>query len=319
MKIGVARGGPSAEYDVSLMSGAEVLKHLPGHYDGLDVLITKDGQWYSGGLLREPRQIFDNVDLIFNALHGEFGEDGRVQQIFESYNIPYTGSQIIPSSLAMRKHRAREIFTRHGIKIPRALVFSQDEFLPEDPEYAAQQVFEAIPPLWVVKPASRGSSVGVSICQSFSELVDGIENAFSYDNTILVEEYIKGREATCGVLENFRSENLYAFPPVEIIPPEGNFFDYTVKYNGATREICPANFDSAVKRELENLAKRAHQILDCRHYSRSDFIVSPRGVYLLETNTLPGLTAESLLPKAARVSGLEFSDFLDHVIKLALL
>jgi len=322
IKVGVVRGGPSSEYDVSLKTGGEVLRHLPGRYKGVDILLTRDGQWHVNGFPKKPAQIFHNsaggIDVVFNALHGEFGEDGRVQQIFESYNILYTGSQIVPSSLAMNKHLARELFSRYGILLPRGLVFKSDDFFGLDAECCAGKVFSSLALPWVVKPASAGSSVGVSICRSFSELVAGIEQADRYGSAVLVEEYIKGREATCAVLENFRDKNYYALPPVEILPPEGKFFDYNVKYNGSTKEICPAGFSHEIKRELERIARRAHRVLGLRHYSRADFIVSPRGIYLLEVNTLPGLTAESLLPKAAAAAGLEFPQLLDHIIQLAL-
>ncbi len=322
----MVRGGPSSEYEVSLRSGAQVLKHLPENYKGFDILLDKNGDWHLNGFPQKPAKIFQAVDVIFNALHGEFGEDGRVQQFFEAFNMPYTGSSVIPSALAMKKHLARKLFARYGIKTPAGFVFSQDseEFLRDEPEYFAEQVFKAMPPLWVVKPASCGSSVGVSICGSFEELARAIEKAFSYGDTIIVEEYIKGREATCGVLENFRDKAEYVLPPVEIVPPQGRFFDYEVKYDGSTREICPADFDLETKRQLEETASKAHQILGCRHYSRSDFIVSsacagrPRGIYLLEVNTLPGLTAGSLYPKAAVAAGLSYSEFLDHILQLAL-
>ncbi|MDO8555208.1 MAG: D-alanine--D-alanine ligase, partial [bacterium] len=294
IKVGVVRGGPSSEYDVSLKTGGEVLKHLPSRYKGYDVLVTKDGQWHLNGFSAEPARIFEKIDVFFNALHGEYGEDGRVQQVFESFNAPYTGSEIIPSVLAMKKHRANELFNRAGMRTPRSLVFKRGDLIFESTEDIASKVFSSMPPLWVVKPASLGSSVGVSICKSFTELIEGIEKAFSGDSTILVEEFIKGREATCGVLESFRGQYVYAFPPVEIVPPEEHFFDYEVKYNGSTREICPAGFEHSIKREIENLAKKAHQILGCRHYSRTDFIISKRGIYVLEINTLPGLTSQSL-------------------------
>ena len=175
-----------------------------------------------------------------------------------------------------------------------------------------------MPPLWVVKPASAGSSVGVNICSDLPELRKGIEKAFQYGDAILVEEYIKGKEATCGIIEDFRGEHCYALPVIEIIPPDNTFFDYEVKYDGSTREICPAGFEKSVKRKIEKIARKAHEVLGCRHYSRADFIVSNRGVYLLEVNTLPGLTSESLLPKAAAAAGLEFPQLLDHLLKLAL-
>lgn len=336
IKVGVVRGGPSSEHEVSIKTGGEVLNHLPKHYKGVDILLTKDRQWHVNGFAKEPAEIFQpafgRIDVVFNALHGEFGEDGRAQQVFESFGVPYTGSRIVPSSLAMNKHLARELFGRHGIKIPRGLVFKKDDFFGLDAEDCARRVFGSMSPPWVVKPASAGSSVGVSVCDSFFELIKGLERAAHHGSAVLVEEYIKGVEATCGVLGNFLGKEHYALPPIEIIPAFANpclpagrasagkpsFFDYGAKYDGSTHEICPAGFDMDTKREIERVACEAHKILGLRHYSRADFIVSPRNIYLLEVNTLPGLTAESLLPKAARAAGLEFPALLDHLIQLAL-
>jgi len=318
IKVGVARGGPSSEYDISLKTGGEVLKYLPERYEGLDVLIDKSGQWHLSGFPQKPLEIFERVDVLFNALHGEFGEDGRVQQLFEGCNAPYTGSRILASALAMKKHLAREIFQQFGISVPKAMVFSADKFYGLDVADCAKKIFNSMSPPWVIKPASAGSSVGVSICSSFSELVRAMEKASAVGDVVLAEGYIKGREATCAVLEDFRGEKYYALPVVEIVPPLGKFFDYDVKYDGSTREICPAGFDGDTKRRLEQTARLAHQILGCRHYSRADFIVAKDGVYLLEVNTLPGLTSESLFPKAAAAAGLEFPQLLDHILKLAL-
>lgn len=318
IRVGVLRGGPSVEYEVSLNTGGAVLKHLPKMYKGNDILLSRDEEWFLNGFLKKPVDVFNSVDVVFNGLHGSFGEDGKVQGFFESFGIPYTGSGVLASSLAMKKHLARDAFLRGGLKMPRAMIFRGEEFFGVETMECVKKVFSSMPPPWVVKPASAGSSVGVSICNSFDELIAGIDKANETDHVIIVEEYIKGIEATCGVMENFRGEQLYAFPVVEILPPEGNFFDYNVKYNGSTRELCPASFDNSVKREVENMARRAHRLLGCDHYSRSDFIISPRGIYILELNTLPGLTSESLLPKAAAVVGVSFSDLIDHLIWLAL-
>ncbi len=326
IKVGVVRGGPSSEYDVSLKTGGAVLKYLPREkYEGLDVLLDKKGKWYLGGFPKEPADIFDSVDVVFNAFHGEFGEDGGAQQFFDSFNIPYTGSGAFVSAMAMKKHLAYDVFSRLGIKMPKGKIFSGDDFLGIDAEYAAEKVFNTISPPWVVKPSSVGSSVGVKICRDFSGLVDAIENAHEYGNFVLVEEYIEGREATCGVIDDYRGKKHYALPVVEIVPAYAEasagkppFFDYESKYGGFSQEICPANFESSVKRKIEEIALLAHEGLGCRHYSRADFIVSPRGIYFLELNTLPGLTSESLLPKAAAAGGLEFPALLDHLLKLAL-
>ena len=315
VRVGVLRGGPSSEYEVSLKTGGNVLKHLPEKYQRRDILLTKEGQWHLDGFLKAPEKIFRSVDVIFNALHGQFGEDGKVQRLLETFGVNYTGSGVFASALAMNKILSREAFRQAGIRVPRGYVIKKSEPIYD----AAVRIFQRLGPSFVAKPVSRGSSVGVSAAHNFNRLLDAVESAFVYDDNVLVEEYIMGREATCGVLENFRGQEHYVLPPIEIIPKNpDSLFNYQAKYDGSSQEICPANFDLETKREIEEIAKKAHEILGCRHYSRSDMIVSDRGIYLLEINTLPGLTSESLIPKAASAIGLSFPDLLDHLIKLAL-
>ncbi len=316
IRVGVLRGGPSSEHDVSLKTGENILECLPKEkYEGVDVVLSKEGNLSVNGSFLKFHQLNYAVDVIFNALHGYFGEDGKIQHLLESARLPYNGSGALASSVGMNKILSRGFFAKAGFKIPRAEVIRKDESL----EQGALRVFRAINPSWVVKPASCGSSIGVSIADNFDDLVLAIENSFKFDSSVIVEECIKGREATCGIIENFRGEEHYALPVIEIIPHEkSRFFDYGSKYDGSTQEICPADFDLITKKDIEELARKAHQILGCRDYSRTDMVVSPRGIYLLEINTLPGFTSESLFPKSARAVGLEFSDLLDHIITLTL-
>lgn len=315
IRVGVLRGGPSSEHEVSLKTGENVLNFLPEKYLGIDIVLGKNGQWNFGGLVINPDELRHRVDIIFNALHGHFGEDGKVQHILDTIKVPYTGSGIVASSVAMNKVLSREFFARTGLKIPAAVVVKNNEPIEE----AARRVFQTIRPFWVVKPATGGSSIGVAIVHDFNDLIFAIKNAFNYSHTVLVEEYISGREVTCGILDNFRNERHYALPVVEIIPPpKRDFFDYECKYDGSSREICPANLDPSLKREIEDISRLAHKVLGCSGYSRADMIASPKGVYLLEVNTLPGLTSESLVPKAANAVGLDFSHLLEHIIDLAL-
>jgi len=316
IRVGVLRGGPSSEYDVSLKTGASVLKHLPEEkYEGIEIFIDREGVWHIKGRPYDPGRALSQVDVAFNAMHGEYGEDGTVQRILESFNIPYTGSNSLSSAVAMNKHRAKEVAERSGIKVARGLVLG----VSEDLDQRVYEIFRTFPQPAVIKPIASGSSVGVSIARSYDQLTDGIRHAFNYSPKILIEEYIPGREATIGVLNHFRGEEVYVMLPIEIIPPTTcSFFDYTAKYGGQTQELCPGNFSRDVKTELARAAKAIHQALGLRHYSRSDFIVSPRGVYFLEVNTLPGLTEQSLLPKALAAGGTSFGDFLDHLVELAL-
>lgn len=316
VRVGVLRGGPSAEHEVSLKTGENILQYLPGEkYEGIDLVLTRDGDFSANGRRARLQQLNQSVDVIFNALHGYFGEDGKLQNILNVLNIPYTGSGALVSSMAMNKVLSREIFQKFCFQVPRAFVINEGDSLND----AALKIFNSISPYWVVKPASGGSSIGVTIVKKFQDLIPAIYADLSMDSTVLVEEYIKGREVTCGILENFRGQDYYALPVIEIVPPkEREFFDYNCKYDGSTREICPADFNLAAKRKIEEIARSAHRFLGCEGYSRADMIVSPRGIYLLEVNTLPGLTSESLIPKAAQAVGLSFPNLLEHIIGLAL-
>lgn len=311
--VAVLRGGPSSEYDVSLKTGASVLEHLDrDKYEPRDIFIDKQGNWHLHGVAVPPERALHGVDVAFNAMHGHFGEDGQVQRVLERHGVPYTGSGPFASSLAFHKGQTRELAKRLGVKVAHGVVVPAG-----DPEALAHELFRTFPHPAIVKPATGGSSVGTTIAHNFHQLQHGLETAFQYAPEALVEEFIKGREATVGVLDDFRDHKTYALMPVEIIPPPDRFFDYEVKYNGATQEICPGNFSHAEKRALEHAAKLVHEGLGLSHYSRSDFIVARRGVYFLEVNTLPGLTSESLLPKALRAAGASLSHFLDHVLQLA--
>ena len=309
------RGGPSLEHNVSLKTGESVLRNLPEYYSAKDIFINKEGEWHLDGKPAHHERIFRQIDVVFNALHGEYGEDGKVQQLLESFGVPYTGSGVLASALGMNKILARQAFKSAGLKVPTGFEIILENGFAE----TAKKIFRNMPPPWVIKYPSGGSSVGVSIARSFDDLANALEKVSAFSSKILVEEYIKGREATCGVIDEFRNQKHYALPIVEIIPPsKEKFFSYDAKYGGETRELCPANFDMAMKKEIERLAIMAHNSIGARHYSRSDFIVSKKGIYILEINTLPGLTAESLLPKALNAVGSSHRELLEHLITLAL-
>lgn len=316
MKAGVLRGGPSGEYDVSLKTGAAVLKNLPERYEALDILIDKTGRWYTGGREQRPANVLAQCDVIFNALHGEFGEDGTVQRTLDAFGVPYTGTGAFGSALAMNKHTAKQAFRAYNLPTPRYTVVYRNEV---GDMADIRELFRTFPQPCVIKPSCGGSSLGTTRAYSFSDFKEGLRSAFLYSDTVLVEMCIEGREATCGLVEAFRGEELYALPPVEIIPPEKRFFDYETKYNGSTREICPTpNIEPSLKQEIMEAAKTAHRALHLRHYSRADFIISRDGVYVLEINTLPGLTEQSLFPKACGAVGCGFSAFLEHLLTLAM-
>ncbi len=319
IKVGVLRGGISNEHEVSLKTGENILANLPEKYSGHDILLTKNNDWIFNRQFSHPEKIFRHVDVIFNALHGSFGEDGKVQKIFEHFNMPYTGSSVFASAMGMNKLLSKNLFRNAGLNVPQEIVV---DIFREEPKEIKSRVLKDLPPPWVVKPINGGSSVGVFIASNFDELFNALEN--QNGPKAIIEEYIRGREATCGVINNFRGKKYYALPVIEIIPPQHhNFFSYEAKYEGETKEICPGNFDREIKDEIEQTAKIAHYILGCRHYSREDFIISDRPsekgkIYILEANTLPGLTKESLIPKALESVGVTYPQFLDHLITLAL-
>ena len=315
IRVGVLRGGPSLEHEVSLKTGESVLRNLPKYYSAKDIFISKEGEWHLDGKPAHHERIFRHIDVVFNALHGEYGEDGKVQQLLEAFGIPYTGSGVMASALGMNKILARQAFKSAGLRVP----FGFEIVLENELAETAKKIFRNMPPPWVIKYPSGGSSVGVSIARNFEDLEGALEKVSALSSKILIEEYIKGREATCGVIDEFRNQKHYALPIVEIIPPsKSGFFSYDAKYGGETQELCPANFDMAVKRVVEAMAVSAHNAIGARHYSRSDFIVSKKGIYILEINTLPGLTAESLLPKALNAVGSSHRELLEHLITLAL-
>ncbi|NVN97402.1 ATP-grasp domain-containing protein [Candidatus Nomurabacteria bacterium] len=330
IKVGVIRGGISSEYEVSLKTGGNVLFHLRGDklnktYKAIDILIDKDGIWHIGGKPVSMEDVFNSVDVIFNGLHGDFGEDGKVQQMLDQWKIPYTGSGAFASALGYNKILAKEQFTSLGVKTPNHIVVPKyeketDIDIESYAKKIAKEIHSKLAPSWIAKPLSGGSSVGMKMCKTYPELISAFLEGVNKEVDVLVEEIIEGKEATVGVINDFRNKEIYVLPPIEIrIPKDKSFFDFEAKYEGKSLEICPGVFSRKEKDELERLAVLIHSGLNLDHYSRSDFIIHPKkGIYALEVNTLPGLTDESLIPKMLNAVGADVPSFIDHIIKLAL-
>ena len=315
IKVGVLRGGPSSEFEVSLETGKSVLDNFHSDFEAHDIFIDKNGRWFLDGLEISPQKASKKFDVFFNCMHGSYGEDGKVQQLLESYQTPYTGSGPMGSAIAMNKFLAKRTYVINGLKVPAHESLS----VTHDLDSELSKIFKTWLMPVVVKPTNGGSSLGVSLAGTLLELKIAASKAFNYSNEIMVEEYIRGKEATCGVLEDFRGEYLYALFPVEIVKPEkSSFFDYDAKYSGKSEEIVPGRFSREEMTEIQRMAQLAHSALGLRHYSRSDFIISSRGVYILETNTLPGLTKESLYPKSLEAVGSNLEEFTGHLVNLAL-
>jgi D-alanine-D-alanine ligase len=304
LRIALIAGGLSGEREVSLKSGDAVEKALdPKKYE-VKRYDPRDG---FGLLIRDS----GNTDLALILLHGRYGEDGAMQGLLELLGIPYVGSGIVGSAMAMNKRIAKSVFRSEG------LLVAEDVLLNRGEPYSSRRIRKRLGPSTVVKPVSEGSSLGVTICHSEAELLKGIDTAFRHDHEILVERFLNGKEITCCVLGN---ESLEALPAIEIVPnAQYSFFDYQAKYTpGATNEICPARISQAHTKTVQSCAIRAHKALCCRDWSRTDMILHEGEVYVLETNTIPGMTETSLVPLAARTAGMTFSQLVDRLIGLCM-
>ena len=300
-----------------MKSGANVLKALDElGYQVKDVVITRKGEWLENGMVRKPEQVLEAVDSVFIALHGSFGEDGTLQRLLQTHKMPFTGSNALTSSMAFNKVLAKDSLKGLGIRTPKHHKLTQDDIARLN--IIVPQLNSALGSELFVKPIAAGSSLGAEYAPSEEKLKSTIESLLKEYEEVMVEEYIRGKEATVAVLDNFRGESHYVLPVIEIVPPaEDPIFSFENKYNGRTDEICPGRFSYHEKAKLEEAARMIHKALRCNHYSRSDFIVRDGEVYFLELNTLPGLTSESLLPKAAHAVGLSYNDLIEQILKQA--
>lgn len=306
LHVALIAGGTSHEREVSLTGAEGVEKALD---EGKYQVTCYDSATDLARLATDA----PTLDFAFILLHGFHGEDGTIQGFLDMLGIPYQGAGLLGSALAMDKHLAKELYVKNNLPVADWCVLKAGTAI-ETEKYIAHLGF----PL-VVKPACEGSSIGVSLASTKEELVKGIELAREYTtNDIMIEQFLAGREIACGVLGN---DDLEPLPLLEIIPgDEYAFFDYEAKYQpGASQEICPADVDSAIARKVQGYALKAHRALHLRGYSRTDFILGDDGdLYLLETNTIPGMTPTSIFPQEAAAHGLGFATLLDRLIELGL-
>lgn len=339
MNIVVLAGGTSTERDVSLVSGRDIYKALKenGHkailidafmgYEGeIDNIFDLDIDWAAkvcpiskevpdieevkkmrGG---NPNIFFGKnvidiclkADIVYMGLHGDCGENGKVQSVFDLYGIKYTGTDSFSSALAMDKAVSKQLFMAAGVSTPNGhVIFSKDDsYVPEYP--------------CVVKVCNGGSSVGVYMASNEAEYRKSLDEAFKFEGKILVEQYIKGREFTCCVLDG------KALPIVEIIPNDEGFYDYKNKYQaGATTEICPAKVSDEITRRIQDQAVKAYNTLGIKTYARMDFLMDEKeNTYCLEANTLPGMTPTSLIPQEAAATGISYNELCDKIVDISL-
>jgi len=351
IRVGVLAGGASAERQISLASGLQIAEQLPkdryevvmmdplalmAHNPALsDEQRAIAARLASGAAAAEalpdrdrelPAQMQDSmhrgssalasassaltgegIDVAFIALHGPWGEDGKIQAVLETFGIPYTGSGVLASALAMDKAMAKTVLAANGIDVPRGVLVSSPADRP------------SIAPPSIVKPVENGSSVGVSMVDDAKDYPAAITEALRYERRALVEERLFGTELTVGVIGP--DHDLQALPVIEIVPKRA-FFDYRAKYDsGLSDEICPARVPDAVANRAQDIALRAHRALGCTAISRTDLIWSPAQgdrMVVLEVNTMPGMTANSLVPKAARVAGISFPELVERLVGWAL-
>jgi D-alanine-D-alanine ligase len=350
IRVAVLMGGRSAEREVSLSTGRQVLQSLdPARYDafpvdtaylGMSCLFDpeEDPEETSSGsaVLSEARIGEDPLvgvpapaiqqgwplpltgrnrpDVALICLHGRYGEDGTIQGMLELLDIPYTGSGVLASALAMDKVMSKKLFQIEGIPTPPAITIrgraEADRYLAE---LGAGTAAVGCPS--VVKPSRQGSTIGISIVQETASMAAALDTALAYDTEVLIEQFVQGIEITGPVLGN---DDPVCLPLVEIVPSSG-FYDYEAKYTpGATEEIVPARLSDEQTRLAQDLALRAHRALGCRGFSRTDMLVAADGIWVLEVNTIPGMTPTSLLPCSAEAAGLPFPRLLDRMIELAL-
>jgi D-alanine-D-alanine ligase len=329
MKIAVLMGGTSAERDVSLATGTAIVRALRERGHEVSTIDTasgfipaeREGELLPGGVRREPPaereqrlelielaglEPLRSAELAFLALHGGAGEDGTLQALLELLRIPYTGSGPLGSGIAMDKDVTKRLLRDAQVptlpwRVARGPSFAYDADIIED--------LVGIP--CVVKPSREGSSVGLHVVRERDALDAAVRDAARYDSEVMIERYARGRELTVGILGD------QALPPVEIRPKKG-IYDYESKYTpGMTEYLCPAPLDEELVAEIQMYALRAFKVMKLRGYGRVDFILAQEQLWCLEANTLPGMTATSLLPKAAAAAGIDFPELCDRIARLA--
>lgn len=369
LHVYVLMGGPSPEHGVSLETGKMILRHLDAKkFNARPILITKTGRWLmsggrgraqylsapasarSGGSRRlllgaviprfartpsstAPPQLLQGTapvpadTVAFIAMHGPYGEDGTIQGLLELAGIPYTGSGVLASALAMDKATSAEVLRRHGLAVPRFICFTRTDWRRK--KRALVKKIRRLGYPVVIKPRNLGSSVGITIVQKPDDLDAAVHRALTHAPDVMAQEYIRGRELTCGVIDEGIPGTEIALPPTEIIPKTSAFFDYRAKYTaGASEEITPPHLPTSAIKKIQRVALACHRALGCSGMSRTDMIIEENRrwkienrkpkIYVLEVNTIPGMTETSLLPQAAKASGISFPQLLERIIRAAL-
>lgn len=302
--VAVVMGGPSAEREVSLNTGAAIANALREYGYTNVVEIDLDPRNF-GKQLAESK-----AEVVFNAVHGLYGEDGRLQTLLEIREMPYTGSGMIASVSCMDKVITKRMLRDAGISTPACLIVNKKE------SGIKEKIMQRFSLPVVIKPASQGSSIGVEIVKEENQLDEALANAFKYSRDILVEEFIGGKELTVSMMQ--KDGEVVALPVIHIAPHSG-MYDYHSKYTkGATEYICPADLDEETTKKVQEISKQAYEVLGCSGVARADVMLDKAGNgYVLEINTVPGMTATSLVPKAAAAAGISFPELCNIILQSA--
>lgn len=319
--VAIIMGGYSSEYQISLTSGGVVYQYLDKtKYHPFQVHILRD-KWVYVNELNEEFPINKNdfsvdlnekkitFDVVFNAIHGTPGEDGLMQAYFELLGIPQTSCDYYQSALTFNKRDLLSVLIPYGIKTATSFYLNLGD------EIDGNKIIETVGLPCFVKPNKSGSSFGISKVKTKEELLPAIENAYKEDNEIIIESFLDGVEVSVGVI-NYKGK-ITVLPITEIVS-ENDFFDYEAKYLGKSQEITPARISEELKLKIETVAKRAYEILKMKGFSRSEFIIVNNEPYMLEMNTIPGMTTESILPQQAAAAGISLTELFDNAIELAL-
>ncbi len=323
--VAVLMGGVSSEHEVSLKSGAMVSGNLDRTtFDVTQVVITQEGHWkFPGEDLLDifhalPRLRELKVDCVFIALHGPFGEDGRLQGMFDAFGIPYTGSGCAASALAMDKIHSKAVARQAGVRVADQFLLTRDEWDAGQTAILARVANEFGYPCLIKSPC-QGSSIGMAIPKDETHFKKSLLDVFMYGDLVMVEKFVKGTEVTCAVLDVEEGKAPRALPVIEICPVDSEFFDYHAKYTpGACNEIVPARISPEVTKKVQAIAERVHHVIGCNGFSRSDMILDGDDPVWIEINTIPGMTETSLFPQAAAAAGISFSQMLTLFVEEAL-
>lgn len=314
-RVGILRGGPSDEHHFSLASGANILDSIDREvFHPVDIYIDKKGVWHIDGVAEKPFVALKHIDVIFNALHGAYGEDGLVQKILEEAGVPYIGSDSFSSRLAIDKHTSKLIAKQHNIRTPRHEIVR-----PETKELLVllTNVWRTMQHPIIIKPIGSGSSVGVEIIRSYLDLEKKVIARASRGETLMLEEFVEGREVSVAVIEDMRGEKHYTPIALEI-KHDAEFFSHEVKANHAYKMEPMISFSEEERRLVSAAAVEIHQALGLRHFSRADFLINKSGIYFIEVNTIPGMTKHSIFPAMLSESGLSMKQFITHILSLTL-